>query len=532
MIRYCKDIKKNIKATWSVLNELIKNRYNRDFPPYIVKLDNSVLENKEGIVNEFNDFFVNVGPNLAKEIDCSRAEDIKFDFAFSNYNSMFLRGVCSSDVLEVVRKFKNKKSTDCNNVDMSLIKEVINCVLEPFTYICNKSFLTGTFPDNMKIAKVIPIYKNGEKHIVSNYRPVSLLPQFSKILEKLFVDRLDAFVGKYELLNDHQYGFRSNRSTSLAVMEFVENTATAIDKKQYAVGVFIDLRKAFDTIDHSLLLQKCEQYGIRGVALHWLKSYLSNRFQFVKMNNIESHLRRVTCGVPQGSVLGPKLFIIYLNDICTVSNILKFVMFADDTNVFCAGENMKQLIQIIERELTMLKKWLDLNKLSLNENKTKFMVFGGRQANCDIKLNLNGIEIERVSETKFLGVIIDHKLCWKPHIEYIKRKLSKSVAVLHKVKDLLNKKCLHILYSSLVLPYMSYCVEVWGNAYKTNMDPINKLQKKAIRIINKVGYRESTNQLFIGSVTLKFFDIVYLKTLEVLFRVVNNSLPVCIQTFF
>ena len=166
------------------------------------------------------------------------------------------------------------------------------------------------------------------------------------------------------------------------------------------------------------------------------------------------------------------------------------------------------------------------------KTKTTFMVFGGVPTDCEIKLNLNGTEIEGVYETKFLGVIIDHKLCWKPHIQYIKGKLAKSVGILYKTRELLNQKCLHILYFSLVVPYMSYCVEVWGNVYKTNIDPIIKLQKRAIRIINKVSYLESTNPLFIKSCTLKCVDIIYIKTLEIVFRAKSKSLPVCIQCLF
>lgn len=524
--------KRNIKATWSVLNKVIKNRNDRCFPTNIVKSDNSVTEDIESMVNEFNDYFVNVGPNLAKEIPLIGGKDETFNLTFNKCNTMFLGGVCESDILEVVKEFKSKKSTDCNDLNMSLIKEVIFCVLEPLTYICNKSFQTGIFPDKMKIAKVIPIYKNGNKQFVSNYRPVSLLPQFSKILEKLFVKRLDSYIEKYDLLNGHQYGFRSNRSTSLAVMEFVENIATVVDNKQFGVGVFIDLSKAFDTIDHSLLLQKCERYGIRGIAQLWLRSYLNNRFQYVSIDDIKSHLKHVTCGVPQGSVLGPKLFILYINDICTVSDKLKYVVFADDTNLFCSGGNIKELLKTVELELMKLTKWFALNKLSLNESKTKFMLFGGKRTNIEVKLNLNNVEIERVYETKFLGVIIDDKVCWKPHIKHVKQKLSKSISILYKTRDLLNKSCLHLLYFSLVMPYMTYCAEIWGNTYKTNLDPIIKLQKRAIRIINGVGYRDSTNQLFIRSRTLKFLDIVYSKTLEIMFRVVNKTIPVCIQKMF
>lgn len=219
-------------------------------PTHIIRNDQTRTENVQDIANEFNNLFVNTGPNLAREIQQPHEAMRTID---TNQSSMFLRALCESDVLEVVKKCKNKRSSDCNGIDMQLIQEVINCIVKPLTYIYNKSFETGTFPEKMKLAKVLPIFKNGEKHLITNYRPISLLDQFSKILEKLFVQQLDIFLEKYSLLSDCQYGFRSNRSTFLAVLDFVENITTAVDRKESALGIFIDLRKAFDTINHSLL---------------------------------------------------------------------------------------------------------------------------------------------------------------------------------------------------------------------------------------------------------------------------------------
>lgn len=198
---------------------------------------------------------------------------------------------------------------------MMIIKETINYVIKPFTYICNQSFSMGTFPSKMKIAKVVPIYKNGNKHFFNNYRPISLLPQFSKISEKLFVVRLDNFLDKFNLINE-QYGFRANRSTSMAVTALVEDIATAIDNKEFAIGVFIDLSKAFDTIDHERLLKKMYRFGVRGPAYVWIQSYLCDRYQYVHINNSDSAKKLITHGVPQGSILGPKMFIMYINDVC------------------------------------------------------------------------------------------------------------------------------------------------------------------------------------------------------------------------
>lgn len=252
----------------------------------------------------------------------------------------------------------------------------------------------------------------------------------------------------------------------------------------------------------------------------------------MQFNHIQSQLKNVTCGVPQGSVVGPKLFILFLNDIFMVSKSMQCVTFTDDTTLFCSGNDLHDLQSTVESELKAYKIWFDRNKLSLNENKTKFMVFGSRATDCEIKLHLNDKEIERVSEMKFLGVIMDDKLSWKPHIEFIRGKLAKSIGIIYKVGDLLNEKCLLLLYNAMVVPYMTYCVEVWGNVYKTNLDPLVKLQKRVIRIINKAAYLETTNPLFIKSHSLKFADMVYCKILEFIFKVKNKSLPDCILNRF
>ena len=246
---------------------------------------------------------------------------------------------------------------------------VINHIVTPLSHICNQSFIEGVFPDEMKIARVIPLYKSGEKNKYNNYRPVSLLPQFSKILEKLFDNRLDSFIEKDNILSDNQYGFRKNRATSMALVELIDKISNSVDSKKHTLGVFIDLRKAFDTIDHDLLLKKLEFYGIRGVVLKWLKSYLSQREQFVQIDDCLSEYLNVLCGVPQGSILGPKLFILYVNDICNISNILEFILFADDTNIFCSGHDIKELCNTMSNELDKLHTWFSLNKLSLNISK-------------------------------------------------------------------------------------------------------------------------------------------------------------------
>uniref|UniRef100_A0A672GN57 Reverse transcriptase domain-containing protein n=1 Tax=Salarias fasciatus TaxID=181472 RepID=A0A672GN57_SALFA len=287
----------------------------------------------------------------------------------------------------------------------------------------------------MKIAKVIPLFKKGNKNDVSNYRPISLLPQLSKILEKLFVIRLNKFIVKHNILSNNQYGFRTNHSTATAIMELAEEITNAMDKKRFLVSVFVDLQKAFDTLDHDILLYKLYKYGIRGVAHKWVKSYLKDRKQFVQINDIKSKNGNVTCGVPQGSVLGPVLFLLYINDIDTASSLLKCILFADDTTLYYAGDNINEVLEIVEKEFQNVIKWFNTNKLSLNISKTKYMIFSYRRTDVDTTLTVEGIEIERTNEIKFLGVLLDEQLTWKSHIEYVKTKISQTIAVLYKLKE-------------------------------------------------------------------------------------------------
>ena len=328
----------NIKETWKILNSIIKKRKTHSEYPDTFIHENKSVDSKMDISNGFNKFFVNIGPNLEKNIPNIANTHISDYMKERKNNSMFIGGVTEYDVMKVVNNLKKKVSKDCNDIDMTIIKTIIYEIVTPFTYICNQSFLSGTFPNKMKLAKVIPLYKTGKQNAFTNYRPVSLLPQFSKILEKLFSEQLDVFIEKQNILCESQYGFRSNRSTSMALLELIEEITSAVDNKKCTIGVFIDLKKAFDTIDHRLLLTKLEHYGIRGVAYDWIKSY-----QYVSVNSCNSEAMNVVCGVPQGSILGPKLFILYVNDIANVSSLLRFVLFADDTNIFLSGDDAKEI---------------------------------------------------------------------------------------------------------------------------------------------------------------------------------------------
>ena len=302
----------NIKETWAILNTVLgKQRKSVNYPTHLMQRDIHITS-KENMANEFNTFFTNVGPNLANDITESDENISIYDYLGESIEqSLFMRPVDEEEVITTVTGCTKKRSSDFEDISMDTVAKVVSVICKPLAHICNISFRTGVFPSRMKIAKVIPMFKSGTKTDVTNYRPISLLPQFSKILEKLFLTRINSFLCVNNILSSSQYGFCTNLSTSLAMMELIEEITNPTDNKKHAIGVFIDLKKAFDTVDHRILIKKLEHYGVRGAASDWLKSYLSNRKQFVNIDGCSSELLDVICGVPQGSILGPTLFIQY-----------------------------------------------------------------------------------------------------------------------------------------------------------------------------------------------------------------------------
>uniref|UniRef100_A0A3B3I1E4 Reverse transcriptase domain-containing protein n=1 Tax=Oryzias latipes TaxID=8090 RepID=A0A3B3I1E4_ORYLA len=524
--------KYNVKRVWEILNNIIKNGTKmRTYPDYFTD-ERGQSYNINEAANGLNNYFVNMGPELAAEIPkCKTSKDNNPPIERIPH-SIFLSDVNENELISIVNNFKSKNSKDCEDIDMKVVKKVIYSLSKPLTYICNFSLRTGRFPNQMKIAKVIPIYKSGDKHQFTNYRPVSLLPQFSKILEKIFNDKLASFIEKHNTINENQYGFRENRSTSLAIIDAVEEITNAQDKKKYAAGIFIDLKKAFDTLNHDILLDKLEVYGIRGLALTWVKSYLTGRKQFVKIDEYTSETKEISCGVPQGSILGPLLFNIYINDIFNVSKLMKLILFADDTNIFYSTDNHRELIKVVNTELNKIKLWMDYNKLSLNLDKTKVMFFGNFNANKELSIEKNNVLIKSVTEIKFLGVFIDDKLSWKPHIRHIQTKVSKSISIVNKSKHILGYNSRYLLYCSLILPYFTYCIEILGNNYKSSLHPLFLLQKRAVRIVHKAAYLDHTNNLFYQSRLLKLYDLVDFYTAQLLYRASGKSLPFNIQKQF
>ena len=331
-----------------------------------------------------------------------------------------------------------------------------------------------------------------------------------------------------------QFGFREKHSTAMALMVLTDNILTAIDQGNYYLGVFLDFSKAFDTVNHGILLSKLQRYGIRGIAYNWVKNYLSQRVQYVSFNNFRSNNQMISCGVPQGSILGPLLFLLYINDLPQASSVLTSILFADDSSLFMKGDNIDVMKDILNEELNHVKSWVDANKLSLNIDKTCYMVFSTSRKKVDKELviRLDGKIIKRVDSTKFSGVIIDANLSWKQHIIHVKSKISKGLGVICKARKYFDKSVLINLYYSFIYPYLSYGIEVWGNVCKTSMLSLFRLQKKIIRVIASKPFREHTAPLFSSLKILTVSKLHHFRIGLFMFNVSKKTCPSVIGTMF
>ena len=523
----CLDYRNNSKKLWQIINEVSGKIKDKSSVIECLKINNIRTYSSSKITNEFGNYFSKVGNQFASKIKKPTHADTHYLNKISSIQkSVFLIPVTETEIEKIIMSLPNKPSSGSDGISNILLKRLKNCIIHPLTLIFNKSITEGEFPDIMKVADVVPLYKSKSPMETTNYRPISLLLTISKILEKVIYKRIYSFLNDNHQLYDSQYGFRAKHSCEDAVNELLSNIVKANTQKKKTIAIFLDLSKAFDTLSHELLLKKLDLYGIRGTAHKWFKSYLHGRKLRTKCVNNTGQLKYsdyydITYGTPQGSCLGPLLFLIFCNDIFLHLESCKCILFADDTTLYYSHKNIDYLKWCIEQDLKIIADWFRANKLTLNIVKSDCILFGAR-ASSNLKLELDGELLPFVKSTKFLGVWIDENLTWTKHVTELTVKLKRGQKLLQLSRNFLSPHALQNLYYAQFHSHLSYGIITWGNMIsKGLLTTLQKLQNTCLSYLKLKHCR-------IPDVT----ELIKLVNCKLGYRLTNKLLPIKIAEAF
>lgn len=510
-----------------------------------ININGLPVSDPQKIATEFNSFFSRVGTEISNSVppvDKKPEDYINYGREIPNRN---LTNTTPEHVIKTIGKLKPKNSCDVQGMSTKLVKFIGREISVPLAHIFNLSLSNGEFPTKLKQCRVIPIFKSGSQLDCDNYRPISLLSSISKVLEKIVAEKLINHLLTNDLLYQHQYGFLPNRSTEHNLLQIVNYITKALNDSMYCVAVFLDLRKAFDVCSHEILLNKLKKMGIQNTAHKWFTSYLSGRSQCVDIEGLFSEFIELAISVIQGSTLGPILFLCYINDFWAATTLFS-VLFADDTTGLAKGHNLRELTLFVNNELQKIANWFRSNKMAVNTKKTKFIVFRphGKQIDpddCILLYNNNEIgkpavpdlisTIDRIHNNgteksfKLLGVLFDEYLSFKAHISHLCSKISKSLYCINRIKNFVDEESLKKLYFAMIHSSLLYCINVYGCATKTALEPLIIKQKQAIRTILKTNYREHTLPLFTKTGILPLLQLIKYAHVKFMHSYHHKTLP-------
>ena len=522
---YFTENQNNIKKTWTGIKSIINIRTVSKNQPSSMMIEKSLKTNPTDIAEGFNAYFSSIAEKLlpkhtpgTKHFSEYLPERVNRNFIFESADPV--------EVICIIDSLDSGKGSGPYSIPSDILKALKANLCHPLTTIINMSFATGIYPDVLKIAKVIPIFKKGDKLLVSNYRPISLLSNINKIFEKLVYSRLYKFLEIHNCIYELQFGFRAKHSTQHALASLTELVRLALDEGSFACGIFVDFQKAFDTVDHSILLNKLEHYGVRGLANDWFRSYLTNRKQYVSINGFDSALKDMKYGVPQGSVLGPLLFLIYINDLHMAVKFSVTHHFADDTNFLYVSKSLKKIQKYMNLDLRFVCNWLKANKISLNASKTEMLIFRDprKKIDFDLKIKIDGKKVVPSKFVKYLGIYLDNFLSWQHQEQDMRCRLSRAVGMLCKIRHYVNFDTLKMIYHGIFSSILMYGSLIWGQ-HNRIVNRLQIIQNKAIRYMNFKPKQTSATPLFKSSGILNLKDFITLQNCLFAHDHINRNLP-------
>lgn len=522
-------VKNDSKKMWSTLKEITTQRPSSTTYDGI-KFNNNLVCDNNLICENFNEYFIDSINSITKNLNCNNTTQMEVISAIpkTKHSLKEFKPIDFMELKQIVKEMQNKNSS-VDGINTSILKLSFQAIGHHFLHVINTSIQTGKFPEGWKTSTIIPIEKKTNSNLCEDFRPINMMPTYEKLLEVIVNQQLVNYIEGNNILTCFQAGFRAKNSCESALQTVLANWKDSLKDNMIIGALFLDLRRAFETIDRQMLLLKMERYGIQGKALKWINSYLFGRSQKTKFNNSQSSLLDTKFGVPQGTVMGPNFFVIYINDITQHIKNCNIQLFADDTLIYFVGNNIQEIVQKINEDMKNLASWLSKNNLCLNVGKTKFMVIKNIGNKLDIKQHpgicIDGEKIEQVKEFKYLGIIIDEHLTFSKHAEYVTSKIARKVNVLGRMRKTLSQWSKTTLYKTLIMPHFNYCPTILLLLNESEIETMQKRQNQALRIILDTSRYANIKSMLNTIGILSVRQSIYLNTLIFIFKMIHGLLP-------
>lgn len=509
--------------------ELINNQLNKKQKPNsditkIMKEDGTTTTDPKEISNELNKYFATVGKNLAQSQINNSNRTPQTTVTQKNIPQIYFEDSTPEEIIEIIKALKDHKAPGFDKITNELLKQNKDKLANIISTLINKTLHDGTYPDYLKQTIIVPIHKKHEKSNPANYRPISMLSAINKILEKVIYQRILTHIQKNDIIYYNQYAFQPQTSTMSAAYDLTTDIKNELDQKKTVIVLYIDMRKAFDTISKHKLIEKLSYYGFKDKELNIIKTYIYNREQRTRVNNIISEPMYAEYGIPQGGNLPPILYTLYVNDLLEQPLHGKIYAYADDTCILYSGDITNNIENKIEKDIQLLEEWCFNNLLTINETKTEYMIYSNKKKRPHINIYLKNQKLTEVSETIYLGLHMQNTMKWDTHIQKLTEENIKTIAALHKIKTIIPPSFKKPIYHSLFTAKNSYLIQIWGNTTQKNLSKIQRQQNKILKILYKMHYRTPTTDIYKKTHELTIQKLITLHNLLLLHKIQNKKI--------